>query len=184
MNTQNQCKFVFTGCVGAGKTTAIKTLSDIPPVQTEARPSDEEIAARKPTTTVAMDYGRMTLSDGYIINLYGTPGQRHLEFMSDILSQGAVGLVILIDNSHGNPLAELDYYLQANHKFLANGHCIVGVSHIDKAGGLEVADYQQHLQQTGARWPVSAVDSRDRQQLLDLLDQLLEAMESDELKEA
>ena len=72
-------KIIFSGTVGAGKSTAIAALSDIPPVSTEAMASDET-AKLKRTTTVAMDYGVLNLPDGEKVMLYGTPGQERFDF--------------------------------------------------------------------------------------------------------
>src|SRR5690606_3823761 len=80
----NTYKILFTGPVGAGKTTAITSLSDTPPVLTESLASDGTMR-RKPTTTVALDYGVMRLSVKDQLHLYGTPGQERFDFMWDIL---------------------------------------------------------------------------------------------------
>ena len=73
-------KIIFAGPVGAGKTTAIDTISDIPVVSTEQAASDE-VALRKSNTTVAMDYGVLNLDDGLRVHLYGAPGQDCFDFM-------------------------------------------------------------------------------------------------------
>ena len=90
-------KIIFSGTVGAGKSTAIAALSDIPPVATEAVATDETSQLKK-TTTVAMDYGVLNLPDGEKVMLYGTPGQERFSFMWDILSEGG------IDFQHPTPL--------------------------------------------------------------------------------
>ena len=93
-----QYKIIFSGPVNAGKTTAIKVLSDIDVVSTEARASDH-VKVKKENTTVAMDYGRINLDSETAVHLYGTPGQARFNFMWEILAQGALGLVLLIDCS-------------------------------------------------------------------------------------
>lgn len=85
-------KLVISGPVGAGKTTFIYSLSDIDVVNTDEL-STENIG--KARTTVAMDYGKLTL-DGIKINLFGTPGQDRFDFMWDVLCEGALGLVVLV----------------------------------------------------------------------------------------
>lgn len=88
-------KIIFTGPVGVGKTTAIASLSDEPPVQTDASASDMT-SVRKGYTTVAMDYGLIQLDENTKIHLYGTPGQERFDFMWDILSQGQYGFDFVI----------------------------------------------------------------------------------------
>jgi hypothetical protein len=86
-----EVKLIIAGSVAAGKTTAISTISDVPPVRTDVAASDY-VSKMKSQTTVAMDYGECTLPDGKKLRLYGTPGQRRYDFMSKILCRGALGL--------------------------------------------------------------------------------------------
>ena len=99
-------KIVFSGPMGAGKTQAISSLSDIPVVSTEVMNTDLDTNA-KLLTTVGMDYGELTVDGGASIGLYGTPGQERFKFIWPILSQGALGVVILIDHSAADPVADL-----------------------------------------------------------------------------
>ena len=105
-------KIIFTGPVGVGKTTAISAISDIPPVSTDAFASDMT-AGRKDHTTVAMDYGVIQLDEDTKIHLYGTPGQERFDFMWQILSKGGMGLILLLDNTRGNPLKDLKFFLDS-----------------------------------------------------------------------
>ncbi|WP_245391541.1 GTP-binding protein [Thioflexithrix psekupsensis] len=77
----SEIKIVFTGSMGAGKTTAIAAISEIPVINTDVRATDPTTLQRKATTTVAMDYGELTLEDGQKLRLYGTPGQLRFEYM-------------------------------------------------------------------------------------------------------
>ena len=77
--TQREYKLVFAGSMGAGKTTAIGAISEIPPVRTDVANSDLATFA-KATTTAAMDYGEVTLDGGDKLRLYGTPGQARFDF--------------------------------------------------------------------------------------------------------
>ena len=117
MFNEPQYKIIFTGPVGAGKTSAIKVLSDIEPVLTEQLATDE-VANRKAETTVAMDYGSMKLDKHQRIHLYGTPGQKRFDFMWEILTDGGIGLVLLLDNSTENPLDDMKYYVSSFERFL------------------------------------------------------------------
>ena len=103
-------KIVFSGPMGAGKTQAISNLSDIPVVSTEVKNTDLQTNA-KALTTVGMDYGELTLEGGMSIGLYGTPGQERFNFIWPILSQGALGVIILIDHSASDPIADWANYL-------------------------------------------------------------------------
>ncbi len=104
-------KVVVTGPVGAGKTSFIRNISEIPAVDTDVRST---IDIGKATTTVAMDYGLIHLGDDEI-HLFGTPGQDRFSFMWDILSEGAIGFILLVDSTNPStfPLARkiLDYVL-------------------------------------------------------------------------
>lgn len=90
-------KIVVTGPFSAGKTQFIQTISEIEVVATERRISSpqEQIKAQ---TTVAMDFGRITVDDDLVLYLFGTPGQRRFEFMWEVLSEGMLGFVVLLDS--------------------------------------------------------------------------------------
>lgn len=94
-------KVVVSGPVGAGKTTFIRTLSDIPVVNTDERASE---AIGKSHTTVALDFGQITLGD-YCVHLFGTPGQSRFDFMWELLSEGAFGLLLLLPSDHPQSFA-------------------------------------------------------------------------------
>ncbi|MEO5919716.1 MAG: ATP/GTP-binding protein, partial [Pseudolysinimonas sp.] len=94
---------LFAGPMGAGKTTAIKSLSDIPVISTEAANSDRQ-TADKATTTVALDYGEILVSDEEKIRLYGIPGQRRFDFMWRVLRDRAEGMVLLVNNDGPDPV--------------------------------------------------------------------------------
>jgi hypothetical protein len=176
MQDSSQIKLVFTGSVGAGKTTAITSISEVPPIITEARPSDD-VASRKSSTTVAMDYGQVTLDDGSKLHLYGTPGQRRFDFMCHILTKGALGLVVLVNNSMPNPLEDLDYYLNLNADFLKNRPAVIGVTHLDVAETPTLEDYYTSLGERGEIWPVFRADAREREDVVVLIEALMSVLQ-------
>ena len=167
-------KIIFSGTVGAGKSTAINALSDIPPVSTEALASDDTAKLKK-TTTVAMDYGVLNLPDGEKVMLYGTPGQERFSFMWDILSEGRIGLVLLINNANTDPLSDLKGYLGAFKDFIAGTAVTVGVTHMDRAEMPGLDAYRATLAELGHQ-PVPAVfrvDARSRDDVAMLVKALL-----------
>lgn len=122
-------KIVFGGTMGAGKSSAIQILSDIPVVSTEAVNTDMA-AHTKALTTVGIDYGEIVLDDGATIGLYGTPGQERFNFMWSIVCKGAIGTVVLIDHSRADRLKDLAFYLEA---FKAYGdNLVIGITHLDE----------------------------------------------------
>lgn len=177
MDKSHKLKFVFTGCVGAGKTTAIKSISEVEPISTEANPTEDSVVKRKKTTTVAMDYGELTLDDGVKLYLYGTPGQRRFDFMCEILTEGALGLLILIDNTHEDPMGELDYYLNLNARFLRGSAAVIGVTHFDESAQPTIDDYYKVLEERGDPWPIIHVDARKEEDMKTLLNTLLATLE-------
>ena len=90
-------KMVITGPFNAGKTEFISSVSEIDVVSTERKISDET-ASVKQETTVAMDFGRITVDDDLVLYLFGTPGQKRFDFMWEILSEGMLGFVVLVDS--------------------------------------------------------------------------------------
>jgi hypothetical protein len=90
-------KIVVTGPFNAGKTAFIGAISEIEVVSTERRITDHS-ESTKEETTVAMDFGRITVDDGLVLYLFGTPGQRRFDFMWEILSEGMLGFIVLVDS--------------------------------------------------------------------------------------
>ena len=134
-------KILFSGTTGAGKTTAIGQVSEIPPMSTDVRNTDSGLS--KEMTTVGMDYGEVTLEGGDKLRLYGTPGQKRFDFMWRILSKGALGLVILIDNRQPDPLADLDMYVDGFKKLIADTACVVAVGRMETHASPE--DRKRHV---------------------------------------
>ncbi len=167
-------KIIFSGTVGAGKSTAIAALSDIPPVSTEAVATDDTARVKK-TTTVAMDYGVLNLPGGEKVMLYGTPGQERFSFMWDILSEGGIGLVLLINNANPDPLADLQGYLQAFRDFISGTAVAIGVTHMDRAEKPGLDAYRKKLAELGHQPPpaILRVDARSRDDVAMLVKALL-----------
>ena len=159
-------KIIFGGQVGAGKTTAIAAISDVPVVKTEARASDD-VALRKDTTTVAMDYGLINLPGGEKVHLFGTPGQTRFSFMWDVL----------IDNAAANPVEDMVTYVEAFRKFIDNNALVVGITRMDLSTNPPLAAYISKLQEMGINAPVYEVDARKAEDVEVMLMSLLSILE-------
>ncbi len=168
----SQHKIIFSGPVGAGKTTAIASISDIPPVTTEQIASDET-RQLKPKTTVAMDYGVIHLQDNERIHLYGTPGQERFDFMWDILSHGAIGLVLLMSNIRPDPLSDLEKFIQAFKPFADQTRLVIGITQMDLQPKPSLNGYREKLLSKGLHSPVFEVDARSRNDISVLIQVLL-----------
>ena len=153
---------LFTGPMGAGKTTAIRAISEISVVTTEADNTDRE-AFDKATTTVALDYGEIALSDEEKVRLYGIPGQRRFEFMWRILCERAMGMVILINHDARDPLGDMMEYLSAFSKLMAKSGAVIGITRWSPASGPSMIDYADALERAypGALVPILELDPRD-----------------------
>lgn len=165
-------KIIFTGPVGAGKTTAIEAISDIAPVRTDARATDMT-TRRKPSTTIAMDYGLIRLSEREKVHLYGTPGQERFDFMWDILTKGGIGLVLLLDNTRPAPFEDLRFYVTAFRDFIEETRLVVGVTQMDVKPQPVIDEYSRRLRELDLLAPVFEVDARRREDVSMLIECLL-----------
>ncbi len=98
-------KMVVTGPFNAGKTEFIQTVSEIDVVSTERKISSESERVKE-TTTVAMDFGRITVDDDLVLYLFGTPGQKRFDFMWEILSEGMLGFIVIVDSTRPETFRE------------------------------------------------------------------------------
>lgn len=169
-------KIVFSGPMGSGKTRAISTLSDVPVVSTEVANTDLGANA-KALTTVGMDYGELKLNNGQNIGLFGTPGQERFNFIWSILADGALGVVILIDHSADDPIADLKHYYETFKDFY-NGRIVIGVSRCDVKPDVPFSIYQEWLESQHLNIPVFPVDMRKRDDVLLLVETIVSSLEA------
>src|SRR6266498_5589214 len=99
-------KMVVTGPFSAGKTEFIQSVSEIDVVSTERKISSAAERSVKESTTVAMDFGRITVDEDLVLYLFGTPGQKRFDFMWEILSEGMLGFVVMVDSAHPETFRE------------------------------------------------------------------------------
>jgi signal recognition particle receptor subunit beta len=163
-------KILVAGGFGVGKTTFVTTISEIPPVTTEQALTDRSIGvddtsavSGKHTTTVAMDFGRISVDEQLMLYLFGTPGQSRFWFMWDDLSRGAVGAVILLDLRRVRDcFAAIDYFEDRRIPF------IVGVNRFPGSTPVSRSELHEALAlPTGC--PVVELDAREERSCLDTL---------------
>ena len=127
---QRPLKIVITGPFAAGKTTLIKTISEVAIVGTERDVTDETKSVKQ-RTTVAMDFGRLTFADDLSLFLFGTPGQRRFEVMWEILSEGMIGFILLVNAADERSVEEGSHILDQFRQY-ADVPYVIGVSHLDQ----------------------------------------------------
>ncbi|WP_111895537.1 GTP-binding protein [Acinetobacter sp. MB5] len=165
-----QYKIVFGGTMGSGKSTAIRALSEIEVVGSEAVNTDAQ-AHVKSHTTVGIEYGEITLSDGIKVGLYGTPGQDRFDFIWSVICQGAIGSIVLIDHQVENPLEDLAHYLSAFRN--TNQNIVIGITHVDKKIERPTLIYREWLEQQNINYPLFFIDARLQDDVLLLVEAMV-----------
>jgi small GTP-binding protein len=163
-------KVVITGPFAAGKTTLIRTISEITVLSTE-RGITDETKARKNETTVAMDFGRITVDRDLVLYLFGTPGQERFDFMWEILGEGMLGYVLLLDAARPDSFAEARGILDAFRR-MAKVPFVVAVNRVTAVDDVEGARIRQALDIDGSV-PIVACDATDKESVKQVLLSLL-----------
>jgi len=173
-------KIVVTGPFAAGKTTLIRTISEITVLSTE-RGITDSTRSRKAETTVAMDFGRITIDRDLVLYLFGTPGQERFDFMWEILGEGMLGYVLLVDAERPDSLEEAIGILGAFRR-MARVPFVVA---LNRSAGMDQQQEDQIRQQLGLEPEVAllACDATDKESvkavLLALLYSVLDEVEAE-----
>lgn len=164
-------KILITGTTGAGKTTAIAAVSEVPPISTDVVSTDQSINKEK--TTVAFDYGVFSLGDDEYVRIYGTPGQERFSFMWKILAKGALGVIILVDSMRPDPLADVNIYLENFASLISDRACVICLTKANENDVDAVNKLSSFITQKGIICPVVSADIRKKEDVIMLLDLLL-----------
>ncbi|MFI6099974.1 GTP-binding protein [Lentzea sp. NPDC051213] len=157
-------KIVIAGGFGTGKTTMVASVSEIPPLRTEELLTEagvhvDDLAGveGKDTTTVALDFGRITINASVVLYLFGTPGQNRFWFMWDELATGAIGAVVLVDTRRlDSSFPSIDFFEHRGIPFVVAVNCFDGAQ-------LYTVDEVRHALDLDLSIPVVLCDARDRE---------------------
>ncbi len=169
-------KMVVTGPFSAGKTQFIRSISEIDVVSTERKLTSAAERAVKQTTTIAMDFGRITVDDDLVLYLFGTPGQKRFDFMWEILSEGMLGFVVMVDSARPETFREARSILETFRAYAPTPY-VVAANKRDIPDAWDLDD-MRHALRLGAKTKILPCIATNKKQvkavLLELLYSILE----------
>lgn len=168
-------RLLITGSPGAGKSSAVRSLSDIEPMVSNIYQNAPHLAPEG-ADTVMLDYGEIALDSDRKLEIYATPGQRRFQFMWNTLSKKAMGLIIMLDNRRPNPVSDMHIYLENFEGLIDPRSIIVAVNYFDVPGGPPLEDFARSFKNKGWLAPVLPIDPRQRDESFYLLSTLLTSL--------
>jgi uncharacterized protein len=165
-------KLLFVGPVGAGKTTAIRTISDVPPISTDV-PWTQATTGKKNTTTLTFDYSTIRLDNNDPLHIYGLPGQAQLDFIGPIVGAGALGAALLLDASSSTLQEDFFQSVNALKQISPNLIFVVGMTKTDISLHFSINMMRRMAREMGLSPPIFSIDPRDRAQVIQLIRTLL-----------
>ncbi len=177
-------KIIITGSFNSGKTEFIKKISEIDPITTDKPVSEDELREIKALTTVAMDFGRLTVDEDIVIHLYATPGQDRFDFIYPLLLKNALAIIILGDITNEKSVKDIIKYYKKfrSLKKLPTVVALTKVDQLEPNSGIDIDEYLKELPSDVPVMKINATNKEDvKKTVLFALQMLLEAEEEQEI---
>ncbi len=172
-------KIIVTGSFNSGKTEFIRRISEIEPVTTDKRVTEKELKEIKALTTVAMDFGRLTVDDDIVLHIYATPGQERFKFIYPILLKNALALIILGDITDRKSIKAINKYYKDFFK-LKRLPTVIALTKVDLPNRLPDEEISRLLEDIPNSVPILKINATDKEDVKKTLLFALEQLEDEE----
>ena len=173
-------KIIVTGSFNSGKTEFIRQISEIAPITTDKPVTENELKDIKALTTVAMDFGRLTIDKDLVLHIYATPGQERFNFIYPILLRNAIALIILGDITDRDSIREINKYYKDFYK-LKKLPAVVALTKIDKPEKLIDNEINSLLSDVPNSVPIIKINATDKEDVKKTLLFALEQLEEEQI---
>ena len=165
-------KIVISGPFAAGKTTFIKTVTEIAPIDTEAKTTATDESVVKDSTTVAMDFGRISVDDENVLHIFGTPGQFRFNYMWSILGKDALGIIVIVDSGARETFEDAKDMINF-FRVKTDAPVVIALNHFDEKDNKVDKNEIRKILNLPNWIPVVDCNARDKQSVKDVLLYLL-----------